>query len=73
MSFLNIAEGVDDESWEFHLRRGDYSLWLKEAVKDDELAAKVADIEKGALDPQDSRAAIKAEIEKRYTAPARAG
>jgi hydroxymethylpyrimidine pyrophosphatase-like HAD family hydrolase len=72
-SFLNIAEGVDDESWEFHLRRGDYSRWLQESVKDEELAGKIAEVEKGALDPQESRSAIKAEIEKRYTAPARAG
>ena len=29
MLFLQIAEGVDDETWEHHLRRHDYSEWLQ--------------------------------------------
>lgn len=33
MLFLQIAEGVDDETWEFHLRNSDYSTWFRNAIK----------------------------------------
>ena len=36
--FCHVARGIDDETWLFHLRRGDYSRWLREAVKDGILA-----------------------------------
>ena len=32
--FSQIAEGIDDETWLFHLRRGDYSRWFRSAMKD---------------------------------------
>ena len=35
MSFLQIAEGVDDATWLFHLRAGDYSRWLTSVIKDE--------------------------------------
>jgi HAD superfamily hydrolase (TIGR01484 family) len=70
MSFLNIADGVDDDTWEFHRRAGDYSTWISTAIKDDELADQVAAAEQdGSLNAAQSRANIKAEIERRYTAP----
>ena len=28
--FIQIADGVDDATWIFHLKRGDYSKWLRE-------------------------------------------
>jgi hypothetical protein len=37
--FMQIAEGVDDATWEYHLRRGDYSNWFREVILDDDLAA----------------------------------
>ena len=45
MLFLQIAEGVDDATWEHHLRRRDYSSWFREIIKDSELAGEVAEIE----------------------------
>jgi hypothetical protein len=32
--FSQIADGIDEETWLFHLYRGDYSRWFREAVKD---------------------------------------
>ena len=32
--FSQIAEGINEETWLFHLYRGDYSRWFREAVKD---------------------------------------
>ena len=32
--FSQIADGIDEETWLFHLRRGDYSRWFRAAVKD---------------------------------------
>ena len=36
--FAQIGEGVDDETWSFHLERGDYERWFRDAMKDPELA-----------------------------------
>jgi hydroxymethylpyrimidine pyrophosphatase-like HAD family hydrolase len=72
VSFLNIADGVDDGTWEFHRRAGDYSSWISTVIKDEELADLVAAAEQdGSLDTAQSRANIKAEIERRYTAPSK--
>ncbi len=69
--FVQIAEGIDDRTWLHHLQAGDYSRWLRDAVRDDDLAAEVAEIEKDrAIDPHESRARIKDAITRRYTAPA---
>ena len=71
MTFLQLGEGVDDETWSFHLRKGDYSRWLQKVVKDAELAANVSRIEQDQrLSPSESRARIREVIESRYTAPA---
>jgi HAD superfamily hydrolase (TIGR01484 family) len=69
--FLLMADGVDDETWTFHLRRGHYSTWLRGEVKDGELADEVDHIERDyALTVEESRAALRAAVEKRYTLPA---
>jgi len=67
-TFVELAEGVDEDTWRFHLRRGDYSSWLRETLGDEELADEVAEIE--AADPDDSRARVVQLIERRYTLPA---
>ena len=68
---LQIEEDVsDDDTWMHHLRHGEYSQWMREAIKDNNLAQEVENIEKTELSAEASRAAIKAKIEQRYTAPA---
>nr|MBA2350581.1 DUF87 domain-containing protein [Burkholderiales bacterium] len=68
--FLQIADGLDDDTWLYHLQRGDYSRWLAQALKDGDLSKEVARIEQDEkLDAKASRARIREKIEARYTAP----
>jgi hypothetical protein len=69
--FLQLAEGVDDETWLHHLRSGDYSRWFRAAIKDEELATEAAGVESAPrLSAADSRARIAAAIQERYSPPA---
>jgi hypothetical protein len=69
--FVQIAEGVDDETWLHHLRRGDYSRWFRDAIKNEDLAQEAAAIEQApGGSAADSRALIRSAIERRYTLPA---
>lgn len=69
--FNQTAEGIDDETWLFHLREGAYSRWIRESIKDQTLANEVDAIEKDPdLTPAMSRSSIRTLIEERYTLPA---
>ncbi|HEX6241811.1 MAG TPA: HAD-IIB family hydrolase [Polyangiales bacterium] len=66
--FLQIADGVDDATWLHHLQRHDYSVWLREAIKNDDLAREVEQIEgQGDHEGQASRARVREAIERVYT------
>jgi hydroxymethylpyrimidine pyrophosphatase-like HAD family hydrolase len=70
-TFLQMAEGVDDETWLYHLRCRDYSRWFRENIKDPELAEEAERAEgDSSLDARQSRERIRGAIEHRYTAPA---
>lgn len=69
--FLQIAEGIDDETWLFHLKRGDYSTWFGNALKDTELADQIQQVEKDeSLSLCESRERIAKAVAQKYTAPA---
>jgi HAD superfamily hydrolase (TIGR01484 family) len=69
--FLQLADGVDDETWTYHLRRGDYSRWFGDKIKDEHLAAEAARVEGlRQVTPAESRALIRSAVERRYTLPA---
>jgi hydroxymethylpyrimidine pyrophosphatase-like HAD family hydrolase len=70
--FTQIGDGVDDETWQHHLARGDYSRWIGETIKDGDLAEEVRAVEAAAdrLTPRASRREIRSAIERRYTLPA---
>ena len=71
ISFLQLADGVDDATWEHHLRRGDYARWFRESIKDEALAAtaeRIADLPK--VSARDSRQLIRTAVEQDYTLPA---
>jgi hypothetical protein len=68
--FVQIADGVDDETWLYHLRRGDYSKWFRGSVKDSYIADQVQQIERRQdLHPVESRRLIRSLVEARYTLP----
>ncbi len=68
--FSQIAEGIDEETWLFHLYRGDYSRWFRNAVKDPYLADQTEHIEQRAnLRPEETRNLIRRLIDSRYTLP----
>lgn len=67
--FLHLGDGVDDDTWQFHLENHHYSGWLRTQVKDGELADEVEAIERAELAPAESRARIRACVDKRYTLP----
>jgi len=68
--FKQIGDGVDDETWTYHLQRHDVSQWFRDVIKDESLATEAAEIENAALSAPDSRQRIRQAIERRYTRPA---
>jgi hydroxymethylpyrimidine pyrophosphatase-like HAD family hydrolase len=70
--FLQIAEGVDDETWEHHLRAGHYSEWFRDVIKDADLALEAAEVEEDAsLSVAESRKRISEAVTQRYTGPSK--
>ncbi|UVT17470.1 MAG: HAD family hydrolase [Nitrospira sp.] len=71
IQFMQLAEGVDENTWLHHLRRGDYSTWMSEGIKDPQLADAARRIEQQpSLSAERSRRLIRSVIEERYTVPA---
>ena len=68
--FLQMADGVDDETWQFHMLRRDYSHWFRTEIKDCALADAAAAIEGAGLPIAESRARLRAAVRARYTLPA---
>lgn len=66
--FLQLADGVDDDTWRYHLQRDDYANWFRSAIKNPELAEAASAIARDeTLDPRVSRQRIRQEIEERYS------
>jgi hypothetical protein len=71
--FMQMADGVDDDTWLHHLEAHDYSRWIREAIKDDELADELQQIEdQPERGPKATRRSMREAIERKYTAPASA-
>ncbi len=69
--FLQLGEGVDDETWLFHLRNGDYTDWFKTAIKDTDLADQAAALaQRDQLSAAEGRAALADAVNRRYTGAA---
>jgi HAD superfamily hydrolase (TIGR01484 family) len=68
--FSQIAEGIEEETWLFHLHRGDYSKWFRDAIKDPYLADQTERIERRQnLRPMETRDLVRRLIDARYTLP----
>ncbi|BDG04797.1 HAD hydrolase family protein [Anaeromyxobacter oryzae] len=70
IAFTEIGDGVDDETWLYHLHGGHYSRWIRHVVKDQDLASEIAGMEQaGDLSAAESRRLVRDAIERRYTLP----
>ena len=70
MLFVLMADGVDDDTWTYHLRNGEYSKWFRDNVKDSDLADACEEVERDErMTPHASRLIIREAIAKRYTLP----
>ncbi|WP_049560773.1 HAD-IIB family hydrolase [Nonomuraea sp. SBT364] len=67
-TFVELAEGIDGDTWAYHLKRGDYSAWIRDRLGDDELAGEVEAVERD--EPDDSLSRVVELIDRRYTLPA---
>lgn len=68
--FCQIALGIDESTWIYHLHRGDYSRWFRHAIKDDFLADETERLERRAdLEPWQTRQMIEELVNARYTLP----
>jgi hypothetical protein len=67
MMFNQMAAGVDDDTWLYHLQRHDYSQWMRAIIKDEELALETERVEKVPATAAKSRTSIRELIEVRYT------
>ncbi|MFC0407250.1 hypothetical protein [Roseomonas elaeocarpi] len=65
--FVQMGEGLDEETWQHHRQQGDYSRWLRDCVKDEELAAEVEAVERSDAPFTEARAAMGDIIQRRYT------
>lgn len=69
--FVELVEHVEHDVWLHHLDRGDFERWLRDVIKDDELAEEVTSIREQvtADSALDRRALLKAAIIDRYAGP----
>jgi hydroxymethylpyrimidine pyrophosphatase-like HAD family hydrolase len=73
IQFLELAEGVDDDTWAYHLRLGDYSRWFRDSINDEDLAAETERVERTHNAAKaESLPLLRTAIERRYTLPAAA-
>ena len=70
MLFIQLAKGLDDETWQYHLHRHDYSKWFRQTLKDEGLARLSETVEGDVMSALDSRSSIFEMISDRYTTPA---
>lgn len=66
-TFIRMAEGVDDETWNHHLQSGDLSEWFRWIVKNEELADEVRDLEKKDVPASETKKRVIEAIHERYT------
>ena len=66
-TFMQLADGVDDETWMYHLRRGDYARWFRNAIQDEELAVLTEQLHRtDDVSAKNSRKRINEVIQKLY-------
>jgi hydroxymethylpyrimidine pyrophosphatase-like HAD family hydrolase len=70
LALPDLGDRVDDDTWHFHVQRGDFSRWFREVIRDNDLADDAERIERmPEVTAPESRLLIRAAIERRYTTP----
>jgi HAD superfamily hydrolase (TIGR01484 family) len=65
--FMQVGEGVDDDTWLYHLREGDYGRWFRNVIKDEGLAETAEKLRSnGHLSAHESRRHIFEYIRQKY-------
>jgi hydroxymethylpyrimidine pyrophosphatase-like HAD family hydrolase len=64
--FRELAEGIDETTWAYHAGRGDISAWMRDEIKDAELADEIAAHERTAANPAESRTRVLEVLRRRY-------
>ena len=64
--FIELADGVDETTWAHHLAAAEYSAWVRQMIKDPELADEIAAIETAGLPPGESRRQVLERVRARY-------
>ncbi len=64
--FQHIAEGLDIDTWLYHLRRKDFTNWFRKTIHDEDLARVAEEAEK--MDAAASRRHVLDFIKQKYTA-----
>ena len=65
MLFAHIAEGIDVDTWSWHLHRHDFTNWFRDTIHDNELA-EVAGYAEALQDPAAGRSQILTFIHSKY-------
>jgi len=65
--FAQLAEGVDEKTWLYHLKKNDYSGWFKNALHDPTLAGLIYEVEQTNDNAESSKQAILKFIKETYT------
>lgn len=64
--FVELADGVDEGTWAHHLGKRHYSAWIRDMIKDPELAAEIESVEATNLPAAESRRRVLEAIRARY-------
>lgn len=67
MMFIQMAEGIDDDTWLYHLQRSDYKNWALQSVKDASLADIIEKAENSYPDARATKKRIFDYIRENYT------
>ena len=65
-TFCDLVAEIDDETFLFHLQRGDYTSWIRSVIKDDDLATEIEEIRNDGRPPDEGRALLTDAIDRRY-------
>jgi hypothetical protein len=64
--FVELADGVDEGTWLHHLGKRHYSAWIRDMIKDPELAAEIESVEATHAPASESRRRVLELIRARY-------